>query len=98
MIRWFFILKKIVTMTDARFICSLIRCCNYINDISKVYKDWIRADRNVVGFWAHTNSNLGKEKKLERIAEWCKERNLPVTILNDESHLTRFKIKINYEK
>lgn len=78
----------------ARQIYSLIRCCGYIHNIGKIYKDWIRADKNVVGFLCHVNSNLGKDKKLERIQEWCRERNLPVQILNDESHLTRFKIKL----
>lgn len=79
---------------EPREIYSLIRCCNYINNISRRYKDWIRADKNVIGFWAETNSNLGKDKKLERIVEWCRERKLPVEILNDNGHLTRFYIKI----
>jgi len=79
---------------DTKKTYSLIRCCGHIRNVTKIYSDWLPSESKVVGFWGHTNSNLGKDEKLKKIQQWCDERHLPVLVINDKTHLTRFKMKL----
>jgi hypothetical protein len=86
--------KDLSTALSAKEIYAKLRVCSMLRITTKVYKDWILSDKNVVGFVAHVNSNLGKQEKLEKIRSWIKERNLPLEVFDQTSHLTRFKIVI----
>lgn len=77
---------------DGKTIFSFLRCCGYILDIHKVYNIWIRTEESLIGFYGFVGENGDKQKKLERIQEWCMERGLPLKIINDVGF--RFKMKI----
>ncbi len=81
-------------MKTAKEVWAVLRFCGYIEGLSKVYKDWIRNDKGIIGFYGYVGGEGDKLKKLERIKEWCEERFLPVIIIDDSKMKTRFKIKL----
>lgn len=79
-------------MTDPRMIYSMLKTNPSIHEISKIQRSLV--DNTVIGFHAHTNSNLGKRDKLQVITDWCVVNNLEVEVYDEEGHLTRFRIMI----
>lgn len=78
---------------DGKTIYGCLKFCGYILDIHKVYSHWIKSETTLIGFYGFVSKDGDKQKKLERIQEWCLERGLPLTIINDSG--LRFKMKIS---
>lgn len=87
--------SKIEEMTS-RAIYNILRFCPYCRISTKVYRgmEWIKRDEGVVGFVCNVNSNLNKSGKIEKVRDYCRAANLPVIVIDEESHLTRFSIRI----
>lgn len=89
-----------------RDIYARLRICGYFTIINKVYAgaEWIKVDSKVIGFSARLfgiHSYLNVEQKLQvkelflqRVRDWCNDRNLPVDIQDQQSSISIFKIVI----
>jgi len=80
-------------MTPQAIHSHLIKC-TYISKIGRIRKSL--TDWTVVGFYAHVNSNLGKQDKVEKVRQYMKLNNIPVDVLNEMYHLTRIKLMIRF--
>lgn len=81
---------------DGKTIYKWLRVCSYFDITARVYNSWLKTDRTLIGFDCMLTSKeqFAKESMLPRIREWCKERNLPVRVI-DIPHMKRqFKIEI----
>ena len=80
---------------DTREIFNKLRRCPQLHRVTTIHGDWLFTWKRVSGFWGHTNSNLGKERKIELIKKHIQIMQLPLTVSDDPTHLTRIKITIN---
>lgn len=74
-------------------IYNVLKTCPHLHITTRVYSNWIRCEENLVGLVAHTNSNLAKKEKIEKIRAFVKYHELPVEVWDCEDHLTRIKVK-----
>lgn len=79
---------------SGREIYSLLAVCGYFKIERKIYNDWVKTEKSLLGFEASFNVKWEKTVILNKIKHWCDDRKLPVEIVNIPTHETKFKIKI----
>lgn len=79
---------------SGREIYSALAVCGYFKIERKIYNDWVKTEKSLLGFEGSVNVKWDKDVILNKIKHWCEDRSLPVVIVNISGHPTRFKIKI----
>lgn len=79
---------------SGREIYNVLSKCGYLKIERKVYNDWVKTEKSLLGFIGNVNGHWKKDFVIRKINEWVLDRKLPVIIINDPSSDSRFKIKI----
>lgn len=79
---------------SGREIYSALAVCGYFKIEKKIYNDWVKTEKSLLGFECSVSAKWEKFLILNKIKYWCADRLLPVEIINIPTHETKFKIKI----